>query len=176
MWRTGLLTLSLNRKIFMVAALLALGGCGFSPVYGGGDDVQARLDEVKVAPIADRPGQQLRQAIDDEMQVAGNPTQQLYLLTVDYSIGSQGIGVQADTATTRQRFNATAHWVLSPIGNPGQTLASGMASTEDALNIINQQYFAQTLETNTVNGQLAQEIAGQIVAQVSIYFKAHPAG
>lgn len=176
MWRTGLLTLLLNRKILVFCALLALGGCGFSPLYGGGNDVQARLDEVKVAPIPDRPGQQLRQSIEDKMEVAGNPTQQLYLLTVDYSVGIQGIGVQADTATTRQRFNATAHWTLSPIGSPGTALASGMASTEDALNIINQQYFAQTLETNTVNGQLANEIAGQVVAQVSVYFKAHPAG
>lgn len=176
MLRTGSSILLLNRKILVAAALLALGGCGFSPVYGGGNDVQARLDEVKVAPIADRPGQELRQSIEDEMQVAGAPTQQLYLLTVDYSIGSQGIGVQADTATTRQRFNATAHWVLSPIGQPGSPLASGMASTADALNIINQQYFAQTLETNTVDRQLAQQIAGQIVTQVSIYFKGHPAG
>jgi LPS-assembly lipoprotein len=148
--------LSSNRALAL-AALLALGGCGFAPLYGGGEGVQASLDEVKVAPIADRPGQQLRQAIEDEMQVAGNPTQQLYLLT-------------------RVRFIANATWRLSPIGQPGVALASGQASTEDALNVIDQQYFAQTLETNTVDGQVANEIAGQIVQQVSIYFKAHPEG
>jgi LPS-assembly lipoprotein len=154
--------------------LLALGGCGFSPLYGGGAGVQARLDEVKVAPIADRTGQLLRQAIETQMQVAGDPTQQLYMLTVDYGVDTQGIGVQQDTATTRQRFHAHASWVLSPIGQPGVALARGQASTEDALNIIDQQYFAQTLETNTVDGQVANEIAGQIVQQVAIYFKAHP--
>jgi LPS-assembly lipoprotein len=175
MYRTGLLTLSSNRALAL-AALLALGGCGFAPLYGGGEEVQASLDEVKVAPIADRPGQQLRQAIEDEMQVAGNPTQQLYLLTVNYGLNQQGIGVQADSATTRVRFIANATWRLSPIGQPGVALASGQASTEDALNVIDQQYFAQTLETNTVDGQVANEIAGQIVQQVSIYFKAHPEG
>jgi len=159
-----------------LAAFLALGACGFTPLYGGGDGVQANLDQVKVAPIPDRTGQELRQAIETRMQVAGNPTQQLYLLTVDYGLNAQGIGVQQDTATTRERFIANASWRLSPIGAPRQVLASGQASTEDALNIIDQQYFAQTLETNTVDGQVADEIAGQIVQQVSIYFKAHPAG
>ncbi len=159
-----------------LAGLLALGGCGFTPLYGGGNGVQASLDEVKVAPIADRAGQQLRQAIEDQMQVAGAPTQQLYVLTVNYGINQQGIGVQADSATTRVRFIANASWRLSPIGQPGIALASGQASTEDALNIVDQQYFAQTLETNTVNGQVANEISGQIVSQVSVYFKAHQAG
>jgi LPS-assembly lipoprotein len=176
MYRAGSSILSLSRNILGLAGLLALGGCGFAPLYGGGDGVQARLDEVKIAPIPDRPGQQLRQAIETRMQVAGNPTQQLYMLTVNYGLGQQGVGVQADTATTRVRFVANATWTLSPIGQPDVALARGQASTEDALNIIDQQYFAQTLETNTVDGQVADEIAGQIVQQVSVYFKAHPEG
>jgi LPS-assembly lipoprotein len=68
---------------------------------------------------------------------------------------------------------ATADWTLSPIGDPGTTLAKGHASTEDAENIIDNQYFDTELEENTVNQQLADQIAGQITGQVAVYFKTH---
>jgi LPS-assembly lipoprotein len=112
--------------------------------------------------------------LEDQLQAAGAPTQELYLLSVSYNINVQAIGLQQDTSATRQRFTATATWALAPIGNPGNPLTRGLASTEDALNIIDQQYFQITLETNTINQQLADEIAAQISAQVAAYFKTHP--
>lgn len=156
-------------------ASLCLAGCGFTPLYGGagGAEVQQQMDEVQVGLIPDRTGQLLRQSLQDQLQT-GAPTQQLYLLTVSYSIDTQGIGVQPDTSTTRNRYIATASWSLAPIGSPQTPLVKGQASTEDALNIIDQQYFALTLETNTVNQQLANEIAGQIATQIAAYFKTHP--
>jgi LPS-assembly lipoprotein len=114
--------------------------------------------------------------LQDQLQLAGAPVVQRYVLTVNYGIVSQGIGIQQDTASTRNRFVADASWTLSPIGDPAAKLASGQASTEDAENVIDQQYFAVTLETDTINQQLADEIAGQIAQQVAVYFKTHPAG
>lgn len=165
------------RAAALCLAALSLTACGFTPLYGdsGADDsVQQRLGEVAVANIPDRTGQLLRQSLQDQLQIAGAPSQELYLLSVNYNIGVQGIGVQADTSTTRDRFTATATWTLSPIGSPQAPLIQGQASTEDALNIIDQQYFQITLETNTINQQLANEIAAQISTQVAAYFKTHP--
>jgi LPS-assembly lipoprotein len=163
---------------FCLTALLALSGCGFAPLYGGGGaaDVARQMDEVQVADIPERPGQMLRLSLQDQLQLAGAPVVQRYVLTVNYGIVSQGIGIQQDTASTRNRFVADASWTLSPIGDPAAKLASGQASTEDAENVIDQQYFAVTLETDTINQQLADEIAGQIAQQVAVYFKTHPAG
>jgi LPS-assembly lipoprotein len=170
--------LSSSRNLKRLTALLGLAGlsaCGFTPLYGdNGGNVQQQMNEVSVAIIPDRPGQLLRQSLQDQLQVAGAPTQELYLLSVSYSINVQDIGIQEDTSATRQRFTATATWALAPIGNPSNPLTRGLASTEDALNIIDQQYFQITLETNTVNQQLADEIATQISAQVAAYFKTHP--
>jgi LPS-assembly lipoprotein len=160
-----------------LAGLTALTACGFTPLYGdnsGNASVQQQMDQVSVGIIPDRPGQILRQSLQDQLEVAGAPTQQLYLLSVSYSIFSQAAGIQEDTSTTRVRFTASASWALAPIGNPAKPLTKGLASTEDALNIIDQQYFQITLETNTVNQQLADEIAAQISAQVAAYFKTHP--
>ena len=171
--------MSSNRNLTLLPALLSLVGslsaCGFTPLYGdNGNNVQQQMNEVAVGIIPNRPGQILRQSLQDQLQVAGAPTQELYLLSVSYSINVQGIGVQEDTSATRQRFTATATWALAPIGSPSTPLTKGLASTEDALNIIDQQYFAITLESNTVNQQLADEIAAQISAQLAAYFKTHP--
>jgi LPS-assembly lipoprotein len=173
--------LSSNRNRLRLAlaglSLLTLAGCGFTPLYGDSGDapsVQARMDEVTVGIIPDRPGQLLRQSLQNQLQTAGAQTQELYLLSVSYTIATQGIGVQEDTSTTRNRYIATATWTLAPIGNPQTPLVKGSASTEDALNIIDQQYFALTLEGDTINRQLADEIAAQISTQVAAYFKTHP--
>ena len=172
--------MSSSRKSALAGlAALCLTGCGFSPLYGNGGvtsgaTVQQQMGEVAVGIIPDRTGQLLRQSLQDQLEVAGAPTQQLYVLTVSYNIAEQGIGVQEDTSTTRNRFIATATWTLAPIGNPQAPLIKGQASTEDALNIIDQQYFALTLENSTVNQQLADEIAGQISTEVAAYFRTHP--
>jgi LPS-assembly lipoprotein len=166
--------LSSSRKPWLLACLL-LASCGFSPLYGNtGDSVQTQLDEVSVGLIPDRPGQLLRQSLQNQLQAAGRQTQERYILSVSYSIAQQGIGVQPDTSTTRNRFIATANWSLSPIGSPTTPLTQGAATTEDALNIIDQQIFATELETNTINQQLADEIATQISTQLAAYFKTHP--
>jgi len=143
-------------------------------MYGGSADVAQPLDEVNVANIPERNGQLLRIALETNLQAAGAPVQQLYTLNVSYAVGQADVGVQEDSSATRDRFNAAASWTLTPIGNPGLTLAHGQATAQDALNIIDQQYFASTLETNTVDQQLATEISAQITAQLGAYFKAHP--
>ncbi len=173
--------MSSSRNLFGLAALTvlagcALAGCGFSPLYGDGPDstpVAQQLDQVEVANIPERTGQMLRQSLQDQLQAAGAPTVQHYSLNVSYSIAGQAVGIQADTSATRVRFIATAIWSLSPIGNPGQKLTAGQASTEDAQNVVDEQYFSQEMESNTLDQQLADEIAAQITSQVAVYFKTH---
>jgi len=154
----------------------SLGGCGFAPLYGGdaGGDVSARLEQVKIGRIPERTGQLLQQSLEAQMQRDGAPVSQLYLLNVSYSINVQGVGIQQDTSSTRDRYIATATWTLAPIGRPGTVLVTGTATTEDADNVIDNQYFATELESGTVDRQLADEIAGQISAQVAVWFRAHP--
>lgn len=157
-------------------ALLALSGCGFTPLYGqsGDSSVAQKLDTVTVANIPERTGQLLRLSLETQLHTAGAPTTELYNLSVVYSIGINAIGIQADSSYTRNRYIASANWRLTPIGDPTTPIATGAASTEDAENIIDQQYFAVQLEADTVNQQLADMIASQITSQVAAYFKTHP--
>lgn len=168
--------MSLNRKSIAAFALLALSGCGFTPLYGGrqGTTASATLETVQVQNIPNRTGQILRQTLQQDFYRNGQPVQALYLLSVDYDITQTDEGVQEDSSTTRTRFTAAAHWRLSPIGQPGQTLLAGNAIATDALNILDQQYFAANLETQALNQPLAQEVSAQITAQLVAWFRAHP--
>ncbi len=167
-----------GRTLGGVLLAVGLAGCGFAPLYGGaaGGDVSARLEQVKIARIPERAGQLLQQSLEAQMQRDGAPVSQLYMLNVDYSINVQGVGIQQDTSSTRDRYIATATWRLVPIGRPDTVLVTGTATTEDADNVIDNQYFATELEGGTVNRQLADEIAGQITSQVAVWFRGHPAG
>jgi LPS-assembly lipoprotein len=168
--------LSSKLKPLLLLALAPLGGCGFTPLYGqsGGSTVAAKLDTIEVQNIPERSGQMLRLALETNLHAAGAPTEQLYSLAVSYGLGATNVGEQQDSSFTRQRFTGTAHWTLSPVGTPGKPLAQGNVTTENALNIIDQQYFALQLETTTVQQQIANQLAAQITSQVAVYFKTHP--
>jgi LPS-assembly lipoprotein len=165
-----------NPKIFALAAALALTGCGFSPLYGQSGDasVAQKLDMVSVQNIPDRTGQLLRLALQTQLHAAGAPAQELYSLSVSYNLSTAGIGIQQDSSVTRNRVSGTATWRLTPLGAPSAPLATGHASTEDAANVIDQQYFALTLETDTVNQQVADQLAAAITTQLAAYFRTHP--
>ena len=166
----------LNLKNLTGLALLALSGCGFTPLYAGpqGEQASAALETVQIQTIAERSGQILRQTLQQDFYRNGQPVRALYLLTVSYTINQTGQGVQEDSSTTRTRYDATAQWTLSPIGQPGQALVSGNATAIDASNILDQQYFAANLETETIDAQLATEISSQITTQLAAWLRAHP--
>ncbi len=168
--------MSLSPKLATLAALLALAGCGFTPLYGGdaGQGANAKLDSVAVNNIPERPGQMLRISLQTQLHTDGAPVTEVYALNVVYSIAVSDIGVLQDSATTRSEMSATAAWSLAPIGNPMHPLISGTATGHDALNIIDNQYFAQDLETDTINQHLADTVAAEITVQLAAWFRAHP--
>jgi LPS-assembly lipoprotein len=166
----------LGRRALLGGLTASLGGCGFQPIYmpsaGGTPGVAAReLSTIYVALIPDRPGQLLRQALQQRFEGADGPAKPLYTLTVAYWISGQGIGIQADTTVTRVRLFANANWTL--VGrDPAQThITDGFSRAEDAVNIIDEQYFAADLQTEAADQYLAQAIADQISNRLAIFFR-----
>lgn len=166
----------LGRRALLGGLTASLGGCGFQPVYmpsaGGSPGVAEReLSAIYVALIPDRPGQLLRQALQQRFEGADGPAKPLYTLTVGYWISGEGIGIQADTVVTRIRLFANANWNL--VGrDPAQThITNGFARTEDAVNIIDEQYFAADLQTEAAYQYLAKATAEQIGNRLAIFFR-----
>ena len=169
------MTLS-RRALLGAGASLPLAGCGFRPVYMPSADAepgvaQRELAAIYVAIIPDRPGQVLRQALQQRLEGTGADPKPTYTLDVSYWISGEGIAIQPDTSTTRIRLFGNANWRL--VGrDPGQTLiTSGYARAEDAVNIIDTQYFSATLQTEAADRYLAEALASQITMRLAIFFR-----
>lgn len=167
----------MHRRAFLVVGSgAALAGCGFQPVYmttasGQAGPAQRELAAIYVDLLPDRPGQLLRQALQQRLEGDGDATARHYDLAVQFWISGQGIGIQPDTTTTRVRLIGRANWTLTA-QDPGHTrLTGGSARAADAINNLDSQIFASDLENEFVQKRLAEALADQITLQLAAYFR-----
>ncbi len=164
----------------LLAGLLAplaapLSGCGFQPIYmptasGNPGVAERELASVNVALIPDRPGQLLRQALQQRMASDGGG-QKRYDLRVVYWIAGEGVSVLTDNSATRLRLTGNANWVLVAIDPSQARLTQGSARTIDAVNIFNQQFFALDMQNDVVQRRIAEQVAEQIATQLALWFR-----
>ena len=160
----------------VVALGLALSGCGFQPVYmptatGKAGVAQRELAAIHVNLIPDRPGQELRQALQDRLELAGGDVKRRYDLQVGFSVAGEGIAIQNDDTATRVRLIGTAIWTLTAQDSGRTKLSSGFAKAVDAMNILDSQYFALDLENEAVQKRIAETLADQITMQLAAFFR-----
>lgn len=165
-----------RRGLLALAAGAGLSGCGFQPVYmptaaGGAGPAQRELAAIQVALIPDRPGQLLRQALQDRLEMGASGVARRYDLTVSFWIAGEGIAVQQDSTATRLRETGNANWTLIAQDVGRTRLTSGYARALDALNITDTQYFGADLENEALQKRMAGAIADQIAMQLAIYFR-----
>ncbi len=164
-----------RRRMLALAAGATLSGCGFQPVYmptasGKAGVAQRELAAIQVDIIPDRPGQLLRQALQDRLEMGSSGVARRYELSVAFGISGEGIAIQQDTSVTRIREIGTATWNLIA-QDPGRTrLTSGYAKSVDAINLFDAQYFAADLENEAVQRRLAEALADQITLQLATFF------
>jgi LPS-assembly lipoprotein len=166
-----------RRALLVWPAVLALPGCGFRAVYAtsdaGDSPAEKGLGAIAVALIPNRSGQLLRQALQARLErESGLPKK--FDLAVAYGIAGEGISIQQDTTTTRMRYIGTAQWTLFARDPARSTVTSGTARSVDGLNTFDQQYFAQDLETETLQRRLAEALAQSITLQLASYFSKFP--
>jgi hypothetical protein len=164
-----------GRRGFCVGLALTLGGCGFRPVYmptetGNPGVAQRDLSSVYVEIIPERPGQLLRQALQERFGDDSGTTSS-YNLRVTFSIAGQGIAINADDIATRLRLIGNATWTLVGHDDKHTTLTSGTARAFDAVNIFDSQYFAADLEVEAEQKRIAENIATQIATQLAVWFR-----
>ena len=79
-----------RRRLLVLAAGASLSGCGFQPVYmptasGKAGVAQRELAAIQVDLIPDRPGQVLRQALQDRLEMGASGEAHHYDLSVGFS-------------------------------------------------------------------------------------------
>ncbi len=106
-----------------ILLVFGLAGCGFQPLHrvadGGGagsDGSAATLGSVRIAPIADRAGQRLRNLLLDRITPLGAPVIPRYVLEVKLAEARREFALRADETPTRVTLTLTATFALSPVG------------------------------------------------------------
>ena len=164
----------LGRRILTCGGLLALGGCGFRPLYqaaGGNREAEAGLSRIYVAILPERSGQLLRQALQERLDGSGSGVAKDFELTASLQIAGEGIAVQRDNSSSRIRLTASAPWVLRSLAPGRPVVTSGVSRVLDGYNVLDQQYFAADLENDAAIRRVASTLAEQITLALAGYFK-----
>lgn len=165
----------MRRRLLVLSAPLLAAACGFQPVYmrtasGRPGPAQRELARVYVNIIPDRPGQELRQALQERFDDdSGTPA--AYDLSVTFSIAGEGIAITQQDIATRLRLTANATYTLVSRGPHPVRLTAGSARAIQGLNIFDSQYFAADLENEAKQQSLADQCADQITNQLATYFR-----
>lgn len=166
-------------RAVLLLAVLALGpaGCGFRPLYGTGQggvssDAAEMLASIRVRSIEDRKGQQLRNALVQRLNPAGEPGRARYDLIVRTTTALEGLGQQKDDRATLGRMMVEATYVLVAPGasEEGQALASGRTRSVVSFNYLGARYASVAMERDAEERAL-DEVAENIRRQLAVYFE-----
>lgn len=169
------MTQTIPRRAFALGTLTLLTGCGFQPVYmptasGKAGVAQRELASIYVGAIPDRPGQIMRQALQERLgSDSGTPAK--YDLTVAFGVAGEGIGIEQDSIATYIRLSGNATWILRSREPGAPVLTTGSARAYDGVNMFDTQYFAADQEVESKQAKMAEAIATQIATQLAVWFR-----
>src|SRR5581483_1895185 len=113
--------MSALRTLSTTLLVLALGACGFHPMYETPDSYHvtpatAAMAEIEIRPIADADGVRLRQILREGLQPRGLAEHPRYELEVQMRSVTQELGVQRNATSTRANRIYTARFSLTQGG------------------------------------------------------------
>lgn len=160
-------------RALALACLLLLSGCGLRPLYAGGSAgaVATSLSDIRVAPIPERAGWLVRNALVDRL--GGDPSSATYKLEVELDDDISGFGIRGDSAVTRERRTLRARYRLVDAAS-GQVLLDATAGADAGIDVVSSEYATVAAE-QTAQERLATQVADQIVARLGLYMSRRPA-
>ena len=156
------------RVAFLIAASLALSGCGLRPLYGGGSSspVATTLRAIEVAPIDGQVGWLMHNKLADRL--GGSATAPAaYRLEVELDDNITGFGIRGDRAVTRERRTLRARYRLIDLGNGGVVL-DATAGSDAGIDVVSSEYATVAAEQTAVE-RLSEVVADQIVARLGLF-------
>ncbi len=152
-------------------ALPIVSGCGLRPLYaqGGAGEVAGLLREVRVAPIPDKEGWMVRNALRDRLEPAkaGEDRQVRYRLDVKLDDSITGYGIRRDDAVTRERRTLRARYQLVDT-ETNTVLLDQSAGVDAGIDRVSSEYATIAAE-DTALERLAGMLADQIVSRLALY-------
>jgi LPS-assembly lipoprotein len=158
--------------LFAVVATLALGGCGFRPLYAVGttpEGMNAYFEQVLVEPIPGRQGVHLRNQLLDAFTPSGTPSNAAYRLGIKLTDVKEGLAIQENTQITRYNYTLTANYELRDAVS-GEVLDRGTTRAIAAYNVVDSQFGTQSAERDAQE-RAAREAGEEIRLQLGLYFE-----
>lgn len=157
----------------LLAFSLLLSACGFQPLYGSGGGglpnaaVQA-MAETRIALIADRTGQELRNNLLDRLTPRGQPAKPRYELVVTVSERRDNLGIALDDSSTYGRLTVTAGFTLRDVAS-GQPVLAGQSKWVNGYTRVTSHFANLTSEADALSRGL-REISDDIRQQLGLHF------
>lgn len=168
-------TRAVSLAAFVIFAM-ALSACGYRPLYGNSSinpGLQSDLSTVKVAPIADRPGQVLHNELVRRFNPTGANTATTYRLKITLSQNIQKLAVLQNTSATRANLNLTATYTLIQ-NTTGNKVREGRLRAVASYNLIDSDYATRIAEDDARERAL-DSLAEQLHQQVAFYLHSQTA-
>jgi LPS-assembly lipoprotein len=158
------------RLLVLVPALLALGGCALSPVYGGGSASApaSLLADVAIAPIPDRAGFMVRQALVE--QFGRSVETPRYRLEVALDDQITAFGVRGDSSAARERRTLRARFRLVEAAT-NVVVVDDTAAADAGIDRVSSNFAVVAAETTALE-RLSIDVARQISARLARYARA----
>ena len=151
-----------NRRAFLLSAL-ALGGCGFTPVYAPQSEARALLGAVEVDPPRDREGYLLVRHIEERMGRSANPT---YALAISIELTDERMAITADNVATRFNLVGKATYALRAVEG-GKVVNSGTVQSFVGYSTTGSTAATQTAEKNATE-RLMVILGDKIVQRLAV--------
>ncbi len=156
-----------------LVALVALGGCGFTPLYDA-PGVTGGLSHIEVvAPRQDRVGYVLSEDLNDDFAHATGSAPRYRL---DMRVGETRVahGLTANATAQRYEEDVRVDYTLTDIAT-GKVVHTGWVVSNLSYDSTNQPYAGIAARTDTQN-RLASDAAQKIQLQVAAWMAAHGGG
>ncbi len=147
--------------------IAVLSGCGLAPVYSGGSTgaAVASFAQIAVAPIPERSGFLVRQALIDRLgKTAADPR---YRLEVELDDQIVAFGVRGDNSAARERRTLRARYRLVEAATDTVVL-DATAGADSGIDRVSSNYAVVAAEATALE-RLSIDIARQITARVALF-------
>ncbi len=161
-------------RLLALSLMLVLGACGLSPMYAGGSSgaVASGLGAIQVAPIPERAGWLVRNALVDRL--GGEAADPAYRLEVELDDDLTAFGIRGDSAVTRERRTLRARYRLVDT-RTGEVVLDAPAGSDAGIDVVSSEYATVAAE-QTAQERLATVIADQMVSRIALYVRRRSAG
>ena len=158
----------------LALALLGVAGCGFKPLLATDGGARGELARVHIERIADRTGQQLRNALLLSFPPGDPNAPAAWRLKVTLEESTKRLGVVKQDVATRANLTLTARYVLEDAAG-GRTATAGELRSVNSYNILDSPYGTLAAERNARTRGVRQ-LADGLTARLAAWLYRPPNG